>query len=199
MRRPFVAYRPLIHVLIVALTLQACAPRRVPSTVAVPAARATFVVDVPESEDSSGRVAGIRHPACLHATRFEGVVIPGSNDARVLISPAYVNVERHNDKYRDMLIMRVEVAEPRHALGTGSILEYRLGPTVDTAGPSLTTWQARDTLRLVVPWAPRIGARWLMFYVRYLATSYDGKASECSAILRSDTLRFGSIGSIGGP
>ena len=25
--------------------------------------------------------------ACLHATRFAGIVVPGSNDARVLISP----------------------------------------------------------------------------------------------------------------
>ena len=155
------------------------------------AARATFVVDVPESVEETSRGAGMKRPACLHATRFAGIVVPGSNDARVLISPAYVNIQRSNNKQYDLLLLRVEVAEPRHSLGTGSVVEYRLGPTVDTAGPSITTWRARDTIRVVVPWARGIGARWLMFYLGYRATSYDGKVSECSAILRSDTLRFG--------
>jgi hypothetical protein len=201
MRRPFVAYSAPTHVLVVALTLQACTPRVAPSSAAALAARATFIADVPEwgeevhreggvPRNIAGGAAGSARPACLHATRFAGVVVPGSNDARVLISPAYVNVERRNDKQSDILLLRIEVAEPRHSLGTGSWVEYRVGPTVDTAGPSITTWRARDTIRVVVPWARGIGARWLMFYLSYRATSYDGKVSECFAILRSDTLRF---------
>lgn len=108
------------------------------------------------------------------------------------MSPAFVNVDRHNDKQYDALNLRVEVAEPRHSLGAGSTVEYRLAPTVDSAGPQVTTWQPTDTVRLLVPWHPGLGARWLMFFLSYRAIAHDGTMSECSAILRTDTLRFGN-------
>ena len=154
-------------------------------------ARASFAIDVPEPGSGQPSAARTHVPPCLHATRFAGVVYPGTGEARVLLSPAYVNVERHNDKRRDQLIARVEVAEGKRFLGLGSNVEYRLGPTVDTAGPSLTTWQASDTVRLLLPWPSDTNPKWLLFFISYNTITHDGVESECSVILRSDTLRAG--------
>ena len=73
---------------------------------------------------------------------------------------------------------------------SAATVTYRLGPTVDATHASITTWQATDTLRLLVPWPAGLGARWLLFFLNYGAISHSGSMSECSTILRIDTLRF---------
>ena len=181
----------LCSALVSGAVLGACAPHPLPMPLSLPpTTRASFLIDVPEPAPSQPQPGHNRLPPCLHATRFAGIVLPGRTDARVLLSPGYVNVERHNDKRFDAMIVRVEVAEGRRILGMGSNIEYRLTPTVDTAGQSLTTWQATDTVRLLLPWPSDANAKWLLFFVTYRAIAHDGTESECAVILRTDTLRF---------
>ena len=65
-----------------------------------------------------------------------------------------------------------------------------LRPTVDSAGPQLTTWQSSDTLRLFVPWKQAIGPRWLIVTLEYQTLSHSGQRSRCGGRLGTDTLRF---------
>src|SRR4051794_14733368 len=134
----------------------ACSQSPTPSPTPVPASlRATFDIGVPEptaAMPSPSPLGTAPRPPCLYSARFTGAVMPGDNDARVLLGRAFLNVERHKDKQFDALILRVEVASQAHRLGEGSTVEYRLAPTVDSAGPAATTWQPQDTVRLLVPW-----------------------------------------------
>jgi len=129
-------------------------------------------------------------PPCVKAAHFDGVATLGDGELLVQLYHPSIGVERHNDKKFDLLTLNVRVAEGRHALGYDSNLEYRLSPTVDSAGPQITTWQGGDTLRMLLPWPRGIAARWLLFTFMYQATTYDGQRSDCAAIIRSDTLRF---------
>jgi len=65
-----------------------------------------------------------------------------------------------------------------------------LGPTVDSAGPQLTTWQSDDTLRLVMPWRQPVNPAWLYFTLGYTTVSYMGEITRCSGFAHSDSLRF---------
>ena len=65
-----------------------------------------------------------------------------------------------------------------------------LQPTVDSAGPQLTTWEPQDTLRVFVPWKQGLGPRWLLFRLNYSTLSHHGKRAECDGSVGSDTLRF---------
>src|SRR3954466_6696173 len=115
---------------------------------AAPITRVLFDVGLPEPGQpipAPSPLGTSARPPCLHRARFAGVVLPGQDDARILLTRAFVNVERHNGKQFDALILRVEVADARHRLGGGNTVEYRLAPTVNTAGPSITTWQPQDT------------------------------------------------------
>ena len=67
-----------------------------------------------------------QRPPCLYSARFAGVVLPRQNDARALISRAFVNVDRRNDKELDALMLRLEVSQPAHRLGAGNPVEYHL-------------------------------------------------------------------------
>ena len=174
--------------------LAACSQPRHPTTTAAPASlRATFDIGVPEPNEpmpSPSPLGTSSRPPCLYSARFTGVVLPADNDARVLLDRASLNVERHNDKQYDALILRLEVSSQAHRFGEGHTVEFRLAPTVDTAGPSVTTWQARDTVRLLVPWTQGAGDRRLMFFLDYRTIAHDGTMSGCSIVLRSGTLRF---------
>jgi len=154
---------------------------------------ASFDVSIPEPGRSSSVASPLGttpRPACLYSVGISGTVFPGESDARVLLSRAFVNVERHNDKQFDELILRLEPASPARRLGEGSTVEYRLAPTVDSAGPSITTWQPQDTIRLLLPWKRTAGDRWLLFYLTYRAVDHAGTASSCSFALRTDVLHF---------
>jgi hypothetical protein len=107
-----------------------------------------------------------------------------------VITDASVAVDRHNDKTMDPLVVAVKVADGRHQFGYDNDLAYLLSPTVDSAGPMLTTWQANDTLRMLLPWPAGNLPRWLLVSLRYTAVSHTGERSECEGTMRSDTLRF---------
>lgn len=129
------------------------------------------------------------------AGRFEGVAELRDGELELVMPRAWIAITRDNDKQSDDLHLVVEVNA--HALGNArwppitASLPLVLRPTVDSAGPQLTTWESRDTLRLLVPYKQALGPRWLIFNLNYRTLSHKGVPAECGGTLGSDTLRFG--------
>ena len=126
--------------------------------------------------------------------RFKGVALLREGEVELVIPHAWIAVTRDNDKQSDDLHLAVEVARhppvgPAYPPLTQST-PIVLRPTVDSAGPQLTTWQSDDTLRLLVPYKQALGPRWLIFGLEYRTLSYAGKSAQCGGRLGTDTLRF---------
>ena len=131
---------------------------------------------------------------CWMTGRFEGAAFLRDDGLELVIARGSIAVTRNNDKEWDDLHLAVEVSahpfsDPRFPplLATIPIV---LRPTVDSAGPQLTTWQSDDTLRLYVPWQHALGPRWLVFTASYRTLSHNGDRGECSGRMGTDTLRF---------
>jgi len=125
--------KPIIFATV--LLFAACASSPKPAVAPAPALRALFNVTVPEPGQPMPTPSPIgtrTRPPCLYSARFSGLVLPEKGDAKILLTRAFVNVERHNDKKFDALTLRLEVAEPAHALGAGNAVQYHLTPTVDS-------------------------------------------------------------------
>ena len=188
--------KAMVLVLAIAAAI-GCQPRA-PATAASPVSpvspEAHFTANSSRQGTRPARIFGgaTTYPACFRAAHFTGVAFPGQNDLRVLITDASVAFERHNDKYQDALTLRVQIADSKHALGYDSNIEYRLSPTVDSAGPSLTTWQGRDTIRVLLSWPRGLSPRWLLFSLAYGTISHSSDVSDCRVGIRGDTLRFAS-------
>ncbi|HEY7232638.1 MAG TPA: hypothetical protein VH539_00750 [Gemmatimonadaceae bacterium] len=169
--------------------LAACAPRHGLVTTPTMAA-ASFVATSPNEVTTPPR------NECWLAGRFHGTALLREREHELeLVMPAgWVAVTRDNDKQWDELRLVVQVH--RHPISNVNWPELTTGlpvilaPTVDSAGPQLTTWQAQDTLRLLVPWKPSLEPRWLVFRLSYRTLSHDGKPDECHGTLGTDTLRF---------
>lgn len=172
----------LASALLAAATACASAPEPTPA----PSAGRTVARVSATAEANAAR--GL--PPCVKGAQFEGIATPGEGELRVQLYHPSIGIERHNNKRFDLLTLSVRVADGQHALGYDSNLEYRLAPTVDSAGPQVTTWQGGDTLRMLLPWPRGISARWLLFFFKYSATTYAGETSDCWAAIRSDTLKF---------
>ena len=131
---------------------------------------------------------------CWMDGRFDGVAIARDDGLELSMPSAWIAVTRDNDKQWDDLHLVVEVS--RHPLGPAAYapatesLPFVLRPTVDSAGPQLTTWQSSDTLRLLIPWKRELGPRWLIFRVQYETLSHSGVRAGCSGQMATDTLRF---------
>jgi hypothetical protein len=130
------------------------------------------------------------------AGRFAGTAYLRGDELELDISHAWVAVTRDNDKQWDDLHLAIEVSahplgDARYPPSTKSI-PVVLRPTVDSAGPQLTTWETADTLRLIVPWQQSLGPRWLIFLLDYATLSHAGARAECGGRLGTDTLRFSS-------
>ena len=164
----------------------ACGPR--PSVAPTPASIASFVAESPNNATEPPR------NECWLAGRLEGMAIVRGHELELAIPHGWVAVTRDNNKKWDDLHLVTEISAhplssthwPPVAKGRAIVLE----PTVDSAGPQLTTWETQDTLRLVVPWTPSLAPRWLYFRFDYKTLSYAGRQSECDGILATDTLRF---------
>jgi hypothetical protein len=128
------------------------------------------------------------------AGRFEGTALLRERELEVVVPRAWIAVTRDNDKQWDELRLVIDVsAHPLSDVNWPPIrssLPVVLAPTVDSAGPQLTTWQAPDTLRLLVPWTPSSGAHWLLFRLNYHTLSYHGAQKLCDGRLGTDSLRF---------
>lgn len=163
-----------------------------PVTAPAPAAIAPFVATSANNGTTPPR------NECWMAGRFDGLAILRGQEIELLFPAAWVAVTRDNDKQSDDLHLVVEVS--RHPLGPAqwppvtSSIPIVLQPTVDSAGPQLTTWQASDTLRMLVPYSQGLGPRWLIFRLRYRTLSHRGVPAECDGALGTDTLRFGRSG-----
>ena len=128
--------------------------------------------------------------------RFDGVGILHERQLQLVIARGWIAVTRDNDKEWDDLHLTIEVAgHPPGGPRWGALAKSPtivLRPTVDSAGPQLTTWQSRDTIRVLVPWPPSLTPRWLLFDLDYQMVSYAGRRSTCSGTVGTDTIRFGS-------
>jgi hypothetical protein len=163
----------------------ACAPR--PSLSPTPVTSA-FVAASPNNSTTPPR------DSCWLAGRLEGTAVLRERELELLIPRGWIAVTRDNNKQWDDLHLLTEIS--RHPPGPQSWIPVNRGhpivlsPTVDSAGPQLTTWESQDTLRLVVPWTPGLEPRWLIFHVDYRTVSYAKRMSTCGGTLGTDTLRF---------
>jgi hypothetical protein len=131
---------------------------------------------------------------CWMAGEFEGDAVLRDGELSLVIPRAWIAVTRDNDKQWDDLHLVVEVSAhpfsgPAFA-PRGTSIPLVLRPTVDSAGPQLTTWQLHDTLRLYLPWEQSVERRWLVFALSYQTLSYKGERASCGGRLGTDTLRF---------
>lgn len=161
-----------------------------PASIRVPAGTmvAPFVARSPHNGETPPR------NACWIAGELAGDALLRDGELSLSIVRGWLAMTRDNDKQWDDLHLVVQVT--RHApsdtnwVPLGESIPIVLRPTVDSAGPQLTTWQLHDTLRLFVPWKPAIEPRWLLFSVGYQTVSYKGERASCGGRLASDTLRF---------
>jgi hypothetical protein len=132
---------------------------------------------------------------CEFTLHLDGTAYSRANELEIALSRASVAITRVNNKQMDVLLLQVSVGG-RPATGNrmvvmrGQTPRVVLGPTVDSAGPQLTTWQSDDTLRLVMPWRQPINPAWLYLALRYTTVSYTGEIKRCSGSAHSDSLRF---------
>jgi len=125
---------------------------------------------------------------------FDGVAILRESELEVEIVRGAIAVTRINDKQLDDLHLAIEVSGhppgPQYWAPIATSPTVVLHPTVDSAGPQLTTWQSADTLRVLMPWTASPAPRWLLFKLGYRTVSYSGRRWECDGTLGTDTLRF---------
>ena len=173
-----------------AVGLASACVRPRPASIAVPTGTmvAPFIARSPHNGETPPRAT------CWIAGELAGEALLRDSELSLSISRGWLAITRDNDKQWDDLHLVVEVT--RHAPSDtnwaplGQSIPIVLQPTVDSAGPQLTTWQLHDTLRLFVPWKPAIEPRWLLFSVGYQTLSYKGERASCGGRLASDTLRF---------
>ena len=169
----------------------ACAPHHAPVPLASPQASAGFVATTPNEHEPPPR------DRCWMTGRFEGVALLHERELEVVITRGGIATTRDNDKEWDDLHLTIDVS--RHPLGpqfwapVATSATVVLRPTVDSAGPQLTTWQSKETLRVLVPWTPSLEPRWLLFHLDYRSLSYSHRLSGCGGTLGTDTLRFSSL------
>jgi hypothetical protein len=168
----------------------ACTPRHAPVPLTSPEASARFVATAPNEQEPPPR------DRCWMSGRFEGTALLHERELEVVITRGDMATTRVNDKQWDDLHLTIDLS--RHPLGPQQWMPVSrsatiaLRGTVDSAGPQLTTWQSRDTLRVLLPWTPSLESRWLLFHLQYRTLSYSHQLSECSGLLGTDTLRFAS-------
>ena len=154
-----------------------------------PGPTARFIVQGPAAVPHEERGSSPRSSpgSCSVTGRFEGnASARGDAQLEVSIERAWAIVTRNNDKQWDDLHLRLEASAP---IGSGSAAIV-LSPTVDSAGPSVTTWQSTEPVRVLVPWARGLTTRRLMLWLRYTSVGFDGAVTRCETLMRSDTLRF---------
>jgi hypothetical protein len=169
--------------------LLGCAARHAPAPLASPETSARFVALAPNEHEPPPR------DRCWMSGRFEGMALLRERELEVVITRGGIATTRDNDKQWDDLHLTIEVSRhpfgPREWAPASTSATIVLRPTVDSAGPQLTTWQSEDTLRLVIPWTPSLEPRWLLFHLDYRSLSHSGRVSICGGTLGTDTLRFG--------
>ncbi|MDB4907739.1 MAG: hypothetical protein JWO05_2523 [Gemmatimonadetes bacterium] len=128
---------------------------------------------------------------CALMAQFTGEARPRDGMLEVLLTSGSVAITRSNDKRWDDLHLRVLLSSRSSTLGAvGDGTRVVLTPTVDSAGPSVTTWQSSDTIRLLFPWQRTLAQRWLVFSVGYHSITHDGRFTECETQAGNARLSF---------
>ncbi len=128
----------------------------------------------------------VDNSTCVVMARFEGVARPRNDQLEVVISKGWVALTRNNNKRMDDLHLGVGTSWSANDAST-----MVLTPTVDTAGPSITTWESQGPLLVTLP-RPADNNERLHFFVAYHALGYDGRYVHCENVLTTDTLRVAS-------
>ena len=192
-RRMMTARNPLVLLataVVVAVTY-GCASAGRMGAVSTPLS-ASFVVVGPPPVPHEEHGATVRSDPgpCSVTGRFEGRAYPRDDGhLDVAIDKGWALITRNNDKQWDDLHLRVEASGQPDA-GAVAIV---LSPTVDSAGPSLTTWQSTQAFHVMIPWQRGFSTRRLMLWLNYSALGFDGRLTRCQVMMRSDTLRFSSV------
>jgi hypothetical protein len=157
---------------------------------------ASFVAQLGTAVCPAGVMSTRCRAPCMKNARFEGIAraVDGALEVR---ATGLVVMDLRSDKASWSLRLRTEVAQARRSGADRESPEMLLNPT-DSAGPSLTVWQSRDSLLLLLPWRRDLTPRWLQFFVAYHAVDHAGNAFDCGAFLATDTLRFGDAKTSGG-
>jgi hypothetical protein len=178
------------------IALPAC-PGKPPESAPAPASDpvAPFVM-----AGESGQPAPGKDPRgylrCAISGRFSGVAYVRGSQLELVVTSGAIAVTRNEDKkFGDDLHVRFMLGRSRSVLGmmphtTSESVEVRLNPTVDTSAALLTTWQAQDTMHLLLPWDRNSTARRIFASVGYRARALDGLTSDCGMVIPGDTLRF---------
>jgi hypothetical protein len=156
---------------------------------------APFVIAGESGQPAPGRdPRGYLH--CAISGRFSGVAYARGPQLELVVTSGAIAVTRTEDKkFGDDLHVRFMLGRSRPAPGmmpqaTSESVEVRLSPTVDTSAALLTTWQAQDTMHLLLPWDPNGTPRRIFASVGYRARALDGLTSDCGMFIPGDTLRF---------
>ena len=158
-----------------------------PAVAPMPGIQARFVAASGSSEAAArapSSMSAADSTPCRLAVHFDGIARVGGNQLDVALAHAWVAVTRNNDKRWDDLHLRIE------ARGVDASRTIVLAPTVDSAGPQLTTWQADDTTRLFLPLAAGERPRRLFFFVSYHTLGYAGQFAGCDGMASSGPLAF---------
>jgi hypothetical protein len=133
---------------------------------------------------------------CAISGRFSGVAYVRGPQLELVVTSGAIAVTRNEDKnFGDDLHVRFALGRSRPVSGmmpqaTSESVDVRLRPTVDTSAALLTTWQAQDTMHLLLPWDGTSTARRIFASVSYRARALDGLTSDCETFIPGDTLRF---------
>jgi hypothetical protein len=180
-------------VCVLLIVVAVCSCRSVP-TVPAPVLPVRFAATSP---NNANRMTPPRD-LCWVAGDFTGTALLRGDELELVVPRAWIAVTRDNDKQWDDLHLVIEVSAhapgPAHWGPVTRSLPVALAPTVDSAFAQLTTWEAADTLRLLVPWHDAAAPRWLFFKIQYMTLTHGGRHSECGGELVTDTLRFHAIG-----
>ena len=172
-----------------ALTACQSPPRVSPQPQPNPFPTAHFIAQLGNDVCPAGVMSTRCRAPCMKNARFEGVAraVDGALEIR---AKGVVVLDLRSDKATWSLRLRTEVAQAHRPDDAQASPEVLLNPT-DSAGPSLTVWQSRDSLLLLLPWRRELTPRWLQFFIAYHAADHSGNSFDCGAFLASDTLRFG--------
>ena len=177
---------PFVAACVVALQVAGCVQH--PSTSpGPPASRERASFSVAETTGSG--------TDCEFTLHLDGTAYPRSDGLELEIPHASIATTRVNNKRLDILSMQIGAGgrpapAGRMVVMRGQTPRVVLTPTVDSAGPQLTTWQLSDTLRLLMSWRRPAAPQWLYFTMGYTTVSYAGDVKSCGGFLHSDSLRF---------
>jgi hypothetical protein len=178
------------------IALPACrgkAPESAPAPALDPVA--PFVITGESAQPAPGKDPR-GYLRCAISGKFTGAAYVRGPQLELVVTGGAIAVTRKEDKQGgDDLHVQFMLGRSRPVSGMmpqamSETVVVRLGPTVDTSAALLTTWQAQDTMHLLLPWDRGSAARRIFASIGYRARALDGTTSDCEMTIPGDTLRF---------